>query len=250
MVCDAFKRIMMVWWHGKLSALLNLCEGHDDVIKWKHFPRHWPFVRGIHRSPVNSLHKGQWRGALMFSLICVWINGWVNNRGAGDLRRHIAHYEVIVMESTGHWWKVSLIKTRNVELWCFLNHLFLYWISCWTNCRAAVNLRDHNAHARPLLCSLNLSIYLWKNFHWVSVYGVFNWSKFTWIIGEKCLYKIMIIYHQARMTSFCVRFWFWLALSIQGNWTFTKTFRVGMFLTLSYCGAMLLSFDVHGVLLT
>ena len=61
---------------------------HDDVIKWKHFPRCWPFVRGIHRSPVNSPHKGQWRGALMFSIICVWINGWVNNRKAGDLRRY------------------------------------------------------------------------------------------------------------------------------------------------------------------
>ena len=70
---------------------------HDDVIKWKHFPRYWPFVRGIHRSPVNSPHKGQWRGALMFSLICVWINGWVNNREAGDLRRNQAHYDVIVM---------------------------------------------------------------------------------------------------------------------------------------------------------
>ena len=42
---------------------------HDDVIKWKHFPRYWPFVWGIHRSPVNSPHKGQWRGALMFSMI-------------------------------------------------------------------------------------------------------------------------------------------------------------------------------------
>ena len=31
---------------------------HDDVIKWKHFPRYWPFVRGIHRSPVNFPHKG------------------------------------------------------------------------------------------------------------------------------------------------------------------------------------------------
>ena len=51
---------------------------HDDVIKWKHFPRYWTFVWGIHRSPVNSPHKGQWRGALIFSLICVWINGWVN----------------------------------------------------------------------------------------------------------------------------------------------------------------------------
>ena len=63
---------------------------HDDVIKWKHFPRYWPFVRGIHRPLVNSPHKGQWRGALMFSLICAWINGWVNNREAGDLRRHRA----------------------------------------------------------------------------------------------------------------------------------------------------------------
>ena len=59
---------------------------HDDVIKWKHFPHYWPFVRGIHRFTVNSQHKGQWRGALMFSLICVWINSWVNNREAGDLR--------------------------------------------------------------------------------------------------------------------------------------------------------------------
>ena len=43
---------------------------HGDVIKWKHFPRYWPLVWGIHRPPVNSPHKGQWRGALMFSLIC------------------------------------------------------------------------------------------------------------------------------------------------------------------------------------
>ena len=77
---------MLVAWH---------C--HDDVMKWKHFPRYWPCVRGIHRSPVNSPHKGQWRGALMFSLICVWINSWVNNRETGDLRRHCAHYDVTVM---------------------------------------------------------------------------------------------------------------------------------------------------------
>ena len=70
---------------------------HDDVIKWKHFPRNWPFVREIHRSPVNFPHKGQWRGALMFSLIYAWINDWVNNREAGDLRRQHGHYDVIVM---------------------------------------------------------------------------------------------------------------------------------------------------------
>ena len=70
---------------------------HDDVIKWKQFPRCWPFVSGIHRSPVNSQHKGQWRGALMLSLICAWIIGSLNNHEAGDLRRHHTHYDVIVI---------------------------------------------------------------------------------------------------------------------------------------------------------
>ena len=70
---------------------------HDDIIKWKHFPCCWPFVRGIHWSLVNSPHKGQRRRALMFSLICARINGWVNNGEAGDLRRHRAHYDVTVM---------------------------------------------------------------------------------------------------------------------------------------------------------
>ena len=74
-----------------------LSKGNDDVIKWKHFPRYWPFVRGIHRSPANSPHKGQWRGSLMFTLICVWINGCVNNRKAGDLWRYCVHYGVTVM---------------------------------------------------------------------------------------------------------------------------------------------------------
>ena len=43
--------------------MINSHSSHDDVIKWKHFLRNWPFVRGIHRSPVNSPHKGQWCGA-------------------------------------------------------------------------------------------------------------------------------------------------------------------------------------------
>ena len=82
------------------------------VNKWKHFPRYWPFLRGIHRSLVNSPHKGQWRGALVFSLICAWINDWVKNGEAGDMRRHRAHYGVTVMSLTclTHW---SLNKTAD-----------------------------------------------------------------------------------------------------------------------------------------
>ena len=48
-------------WEGWVSTLR-----HDDIVKRKHFPCYWPFVRGIHRSPVNSPHKGQWRGVLVF----------------------------------------------------------------------------------------------------------------------------------------------------------------------------------------
>ena len=75
---------------------------------------------GIHRSPVNSLHKGQWRGALMFPLICVWINGWVNNGEAGDLRRYRAHYDVTLMEvllQVNHGpLHVTLHSTRHVRV--------------------------------------------------------------------------------------------------------------------------------------
>ena len=76
------------------NLTISIRYRHDDVIKWKHLP---PFVRGIHRSPVNSPHQGQWRRALIFSVSCARINGWVNNREGGDLRRIRAHYDVIVM---------------------------------------------------------------------------------------------------------------------------------------------------------
>ena len=55
------------------------------------------FVRGIHRPPVDSPPKSQWRGALMLSVICTWTNGWANNRDADDFRRHRAHYDVTVI---------------------------------------------------------------------------------------------------------------------------------------------------------
>ena len=64
------------------------------------------------RSPVNSPHKGKWRGALMFSLICVWINGWVNNREAGDLRHNRAHYYVTVMVN------FLALQTRHYSFGC------------------------------------------------------------------------------------------------------------------------------------
>ena len=85
----------------------------------KYFPRYWSFVRGIHRSPMNSPHKGQWRGVLMFSFICTWINGCVNNHEAGDLRHHCAHYDVFVMsqEINGLPTSWPLLDIFRMETW-------------------------------------------------------------------------------------------------------------------------------------
>ena len=72
----------------------------------------------MHLSWVNSPHKGQWRGALMFSLIFAWTNSWLNNRDAGDLRRHRAHYDVTVILCTWvrdniSWWFPALYRMVN-----------------------------------------------------------------------------------------------------------------------------------------
>ena len=98
-------------WIFYASLFPGFSPMHDDVIKWKHCLRYWPFVQGIHRPPANSPHKGQWRGALMFSLFCAWINGWVNSRDADYLIRHCAHYDVSVI-----WTKlVSLYWRHRIE---------------------------------------------------------------------------------------------------------------------------------------
>ena len=102
------------WWRHQMetfSALLALCAGNSPV-------------------PVNSPHKGQWRRALMFSLIYAWIKDWVNNREAGDLRRHRGHYDVIVMWSnsimhiciTGPQWVKNLLAPGEILSSCSLRH--------------------------------------------------------------------------------------------------------------------------------
>ena len=80
------------------SALLALCAGNSPV-------------------PVNSPHKGQWRGALMLSLIYAWINDWVNSREAGDLRRQRGHYDVSVMV-------VSSVSSHCLKQWRFNGNIF------------------------------------------------------------------------------------------------------------------------------
>ena len=72
---------MMTSSKGNISALLAMCARN---------------------SPVSSPHKGQWRGALMFSLICAWINRWVNDREAGYLKRYRVYYEATVLKTLSY----------------------------------------------------------------------------------------------------------------------------------------------------
>ena len=107
----------------------------------RHLPRYCTFVWGIYRSPVNSPQTGQWRGALMFSYICTWINNWANNRRAGDLRRHSAHNDVVVMNMSDVVASVVLYDIKmqvvgrkattrqfqcDVSTKCFLTKLILF----------------------------------------------------------------------------------------------------------------------------
>ena len=75
----------MAWWRHPIetfSASLAICAGNSPITG--EFPSQRPETRSFD-----------------FSLICVWINAWVNNRGAGDLRRHRTHYDVIVLYEIG-----------------------------------------------------------------------------------------------------------------------------------------------------
>ena len=95
------------------SFALTLCKplskfDHDDVTKRKHFPCYWDFA-GNSLVAGEFPPKGQWRGALMSSLVCAWTNGWVNNRNYDDMRRHRLAVISYQFESMAHpltWWSI------------------------------------------------------------------------------------------------------------------------------------------------
>ena len=100
------------WWVIRVTMILvNIVSGclmapnlssnrsqrmdlHDDIIKWKHYSRYWPFVPGIGEFPAQ---RPVTQSFAVFFDLCLVINGWVNSHEAGDLRRHCTDYDVIVM---------------------------------------------------------------------------------------------------------------------------------------------------------
>ena len=156
---------------------------------WRHqmetFPRNWPFVWGIHRSPVNSPQKGQWRGALMFSLICAWITDWVNNREAGDLRRHRGHYDVTVMIEV-----ISLIRSRAQE---------------------TVMKKQYGDFTARVICYFSIGPFkvvacLWLTTKWELLYFhdfVNNHNHFCYCCCGYCWYMYRHIHHYLYCSRYC-----------------------------------------------
>ena len=96
------------WLHKAL--VWNTCSSYEIRTKFWCNTLVW-------NSPVNSPHKGQWRGALMLFLIWAWINGWLNDREADDLRRHCVHYDIIVMNIAVIVWDsgVGIFSKQNIK---------------------------------------------------------------------------------------------------------------------------------------
>ena len=144
-----------------------------------------------HLSMVNSPHKGQWRGALMFSLICAWINSWVNNREAGDFRRHRAHYDVTVM-----WYlyinALFSLQRQETSHW---NQLRLTW---------------HTASGREMKSFWNKSI--WNCHYLQNDSACFSSCASRWISSlfpDEPLYFIIII-SCSRAISPCALRWYYI----------------------------------------
>ena len=132
---SAQSMFLSVWWVSFVPIFFMVTcvtlRPHDDVTKFSALLSH---CAGIHRSSVNSPHKGQWRGAL-FSLICACINRWENNHEAGDLRCPRAHYDVIVMSkcTIAIWLKGNYASTKEYEIKYF--HCYIKYQSDITTSR-------------------------------------------------------------------------------------------------------------------
>ena len=109
-----------------MNMLSRKVRNHDDVIKWNFSAALLAFCAG--NSPIidDSPHKGQWRGALMFSLICAWTNSLANNGDACDLRRHCAYHDVTVMLRN---YLVGLLWPTHMSYW---NQMLVYFFSIKT----------------------------------------------------------------------------------------------------------------------
>ena len=118
-----------MWWLPLLKCCNRQCwqiiVHGNRILWWRHKMK--TFSAKLAICTGNSPHKGQWRGALMFSLICDRINCWVNNGEAVDLRRHPAHYDVIVMKVLYAGPAVMIVLPSKQKHIIYLLARFLVW---------------------------------------------------------------------------------------------------------------------------
>ena len=136
----------------------------------------------------------------MFSLICVWINGWVNNREAGDLRRYRRHDDVIVMYMqlnlfitrsrfsqilTGD---TSLVAHWGVVLWECILRVFILSRSMYRQTSKISRTKSRNKDFSRLVFQLSLPI------HWSQVLSR-EW-RCSWSSADRqCCNYIWVIYN-------------------------------------------------------
>ena len=142
------------WWRHQMEtfpALLALCVGNSPVTgRW------------------IPLTKGQWRGALMFSLIFAWTNGWVNNWDAGDLRSNRAHYDVTVMLKSLWRLLISPLFITLIHQASFTKPIFILHHFCW---ELAFSYSQHIcSSSTPLNCNYLHHIFICNNIRFWSVF--------------------------------------------------------------------------------
>ena len=96
--------------------------------------------------------KGQWRRGLMYSLICDWINSWVNNHEGGDLRRHRVHYDVILMCSLCQfYWQTVIVRCQEIGvLWSqIIPHFNCTWDILIRVVNDSLDIKVHGVNMGP-----------------------------------------------------------------------------------------------------
>ena len=160
-------------------------HGHDDVIKWKHFPSYWPFVQGIHRSPVNSPHNGQWCGALMFSLPNRLFSCRSNTGDDSDLR---LPSRSLWCHCNGNWGPRAMVSYQYTM---YRNSHYMYKNQPQNNLNFIMKILT--------LCKDHLYVEtgprLFFSYGWIST--TYVW----WILRDNAKWKYIIIYPEKQ---FCM----------------------------------------------
>ena len=100
---------------GVLPPYGSLITQYDNVLKWKHFPRYWPFVRGIHRSPVT--------------------------------RNLDIFFDLRLNKQSWGWW----FQTAFCPLWCHCNVHVICLSMCWVAFTVFGILRCSSSESRNIL---------------------------------------------------------------------------------------------------